>query len=1193
MFDCVLIANRGAISCRIIRTLKRLGIRSVAIYSKVDSGSLHVTAADVTVCIGEAAADTYLNISRILAAAAQTGAQAIHPGYGFLSENAEFAAACEAAGIAFLGPTPEQIRAFGLKNTARDIAVACGAPILPGTSLLASAEEAIEKAAGIGYPVMLKSAGGGGGIGMRRCNNEAELRDAYESVRYLSESHFKGSGMFLEKFIANARHIEVQTFGDGAGNVLALGERDCSVQRRNQKVIEETPAPHLRPDVRAALQRTAKRIMASVQYRSAGTVEFLYDSDTENFYFLEVNSRLQVEHGVTEEVWKVDIVEWMVRLGDASLPPLASLQLHPRGHAIQVRLYAEDPLRDFEPASGQITKFVHPNQVRCDTWIETGTEVSPFYDPLLAKIVVHDDTRSHALSGLQLALFETQLYGIASNLSFLRAISYDSMFSVGGVTTSFLNGFSFKPAVAQILQPGVLTTIQQFPGRLGYWAVGVPPSGPMDDLSFRFGNKLLGNPETACGIECTVSGPSLKFLNEARVVITGADMQPRLNGAPVPLWTVIHIPPDSALELRTVNGPGRRSYILVGGGFDAPSYLGSSTTFTLGKFGGHAGRQLRAGDTIPILPDDDVPPVAKVLEFVPELTTEWQLGVLYGPHGSPDFFTEEDIQTFFSFSWRVHHNSSRTGVRLIGPKPRWARQDGGDAGLHPSNLHDNAYAVGAVDFTGDMPVLLGPDGPSLGGFVCPAVVAQAELWKLGQLAPSDTVRFRRLTAVESGRIQEAVDIAIRDLATALPELPEESFLPEPAILPANGRDAVCRVSGDRYLLIEFGEPMLDIRLRLRAHAVMTALEARRLAGIIDLTPGIRSLQIHYDSRALTRDALLQAVDETLATLPQADDIAVPSRIVHLPLSWDDPATRLAIERYMASVRADAPWCPSNLEFIRRVNGLDSIDDVHRIVFDASYLVLGLGDVYLGAPVATPLDPRHRLVTTKYNPARTWTPENAVGIGGAYLCVYGMEGPGGYQFVGRTLQMWNTYRATKNFEPGKPWLLRFFDQLRFFPVSADELLQMRRDFPLGRCEVMVEESTFRLSEYTSYLESIRSDSLTFRTKQMQAFAAERQRWQDRGEFEESADVQEPEGAASSTNIPVGCEAVTSPTTASVWRMDVQPGHKFESGQRLLMLEAMKMEIAVTAPFGGEVVEVLCAPGTLVSAGQPLVVYRRSD
>jgi len=299
------------------------------------------TLADEAVFIGDSpASQSYLNIEKILQVAKETGAEAIHPGYGFLSENVEFCDLCESQGIVFLGPNSAQMRSFGLKHTARELAIQANVPLLPGSQLLADEAEALVEANRIGYPVMLKSTAGGGGIGMRLVWNEAELKDAYATVSYLAQANFKDAGLYLEKFVENARHIEVQIFGDGQGLVLALGERDCSVQRRNQKVIEETPAPHLNDEQRAYIQAVAVELMQSVNYRSAGTVEFVMDTDTQQFYFLEVNTRLQVEHGVTEQVFGVDLVEWMVTLGSGDWTAPTDT-LAPKGHSIQVRLYAE------------------------------------------------------------------------------------------------------------------------------------------------------------------------------------------------------------------------------------------------------------------------------------------------------------------------------------------------------------------------------------------------------------------------------------------------------------------------------------------------------------------------------------------------------------------------------------------------------------------------------------------------------------------------------------------------------------------------------------------------------------------------------------------------------------------------------------------------------------------------------------
>ena len=299
MFSKVLIANRGAIACRIERTLRRMGVGSVAVYSEADKSSLHVLQADEAVPIGEAPASaSYLSFEAIFRAVEQTGAQAVHPGYGFLSENVHFARECTARGIAFIGPAPEHIEAFALKHTARETAKGCGVPLLPGTGVLSGLDEALEKAAQLKYPVMLKSSGGGGGIGMRVCHSAEQLSEAYESVLRLSRANFGDSGVYLEKFVSRARHIEVQIFGDGKGNVLALGERDCSTQRRHQKVLEETPAPGLTDAIRQQLKDAAVLLGKAVNYASAGTVEFIYDEDTKEFYFLEVNTRLQVEHEI-------------------------------------------------------------------------------------------------------------------------------------------------------------------------------------------------------------------------------------------------------------------------------------------------------------------------------------------------------------------------------------------------------------------------------------------------------------------------------------------------------------------------------------------------------------------------------------------------------------------------------------------------------------------------------------------------------------------------------------------------------------------------------------------------------------------------------------------------------------------------------------------------------------------------------
>lgn len=1200
MFDTLLIANRGAIACRILRTLRAMQVKGVAVYSEADLSSLHIREADVALSLGEGpAAQTYLLTDKIIAAAKQSGAKAIHPGYGFLSENAAFAEACEAAGLIFVGPAPQQLRTFGLKHTARALARAEGVPLLEGSELLADVSEAHHAAESVGYPVMLKSTAGGGGIGMRVCRDAQALSDAFETVQRLGQNNFSDAGVFLEKYIERARHLEVQIFGDGKGEVIALGVRDCSIQRRNQKVIEETPAPNLPAGMAEALCSAAIALGKAVNYRSAGTVEFVYDSAAQQFYFLEVNTRLQVEHGVTEQVWGVDLVKWMIELAAGDLPSLTALAatLNPQGHAVQARIYAEDPGRQFQPSPGLLTEVAFPaadgKNLRIDRWVEAGCEVPPFFDPMLAKAIAWRPTRDEAIATLAQALSETRLYGVETNRLYLLQILAFSPFTAGEPWTRCLEQLSYQAATVEVLSAGTQTSVQDYPGRLGYWAVGVPPSGPMDDRALRLGNRLLSNAEGDAALEITLNGPTLKFNTEIQAVICGASLSVTLDGVEQAMDSVFTIPAGSTLKLGAMRAAGVRSYLCLRGGIQVPDYLGSKSTFTLGQFGGHAGRALRSGDVLRLAPQAAIPDGAELPAALrTNLAKVRTLRVIYGPHGAPEFFAPDYIATFFATEWEVHFNSSRTGVRLIGPKPIWTRDSGGEAGLHPSNIHDNPYAIGAVDFTGDMPVILGPDGPSLGGFVCPVTVIEADLWQLGQLKAGDKVQF---VAVDIPTARRLAQSRRSELATLKPH--ETAWQPAPLTSPIvmtcgeADKRLVARLSGDTHLLLEAGEPELDLVLRFRIHALMQALEAQGRNGIIDITPGIRSLQIHFQPETLTLSVLLTWVRGEWETVCMSDDLQVPTRVVHLPLSWDDTACQKAIEKYMTTVRPDAPWCPSNLEFIRRINDLPDEQAVWNTVFDASYLVMGLGDVYLGAPVATPLDPRHRLVTTKYNPARTWTAENSVGIGGAYLCVYGMEGPGGYQFVGRTLQMWNRYHEVADFG-GKPWLLRFFDQIHFYPVSAEELLQIRRDFPLGRYPLRIEHSTLRLAEYQDFLMREAESIGEFRDHQQNAFNAERDRWIASGQahFDSQETVADEGGDAP---LQPGEQGVESPVSGNLWQVQATAGSRVREGDILVVLESMKMEIPLLAPCDGIVQQVSVQPGSAVRAGQRVAVITEDN
>jgi urea carboxylase len=1203
MFSSVLIANRGEIALRAIRTLRRLGIQSVAVYADSDRNAAHAREADSAVALGGVRpGDSYLRIDKLITACKESGADAVFPGYGFLSESAEFAEACEQAGIAFLGPTPLQIREFGLKHRSRELAAEAGVPLTPGTGLLSSLQEALEAAERLRYPVMLKSTAGGGGIGLSRCASARELTEAYESVQRLGQQFFREAGIFLERYVDRARHIEVQILGDGEGNVVALGERDCSIQRRNQKVVEETPAPHLAPATRTALLDAAVKLGRSVNYRSAGTVEFIYDTSDGQFYFLEVNTRLQVEHPVTEMVTGLDLVECMLRVGAREALDWEALTRKPQGASIEVRVYAEDPAKNFQPSPGTLTEVYFPTGIRIDGWVETGTEVSSNFDPMLAKLIAHGATREEARSRLATALDATRLHGIATNLDFLRHVIGSETFLTGTSTTRFLDTFAYQPSAIEVLEPGTYTTVQDYPGRTGYWDIGVPPSGPMDDDAFRIANRIVGNAAQAAALECTLIGPVLRFHCDAIVALTGAVTPATLDDAPIDLWTPVSVQAGQVLVVGQATS-GCRTYLAVRSGLDVPTYLGSKSTFVLGSFGGHAGRTLRAGDMLQInqtalaastTPSPVDEPKSYPAELIPTYPDAWEIAVLYGPHGAPDYFTTEAIEAFFAARWEVHYNSNRLGIRLIGPKPIWTRATGGEAGLHPSNVHDCEYAIGSINFTGDSPVILTHDGPSLGGFVCPVTIVKAELWKVGQVKPGDSIRFVPIRYEDALKLEAEQKARICTLQPAPRPVPSAPLLlplaTSSATILAERRaiahhpKALWRQAGDRYILLEYGEDVLDLALRLRVHMLMEAIRAEKLP-VEELAPGVRSLQIRYDSSRIKQPELLWRLQQLDESLPDVSTLKIPTRVVHLPMAFEDAATLGAIQRYSETVRSTAPWLPRNVEFLRRINGLDSIEAVREIIFATRYMILGLGDVYLGAPCAVPVDPRHRLLSSKYNPARSFTAEGTVGIGGMYMCIYGMDSPGGYQLVGRTLPIWNKFLKNPQFEPAKPWLLRFFDQVHFYPVSEAELLEQREAFRTGQFNIRIDEEVFDYAEHRRFLAENAESIASFRSSQQAAFDREIVHWASQ-EAILPADTRA-KSPSEDDAIPEG-DRITAPLYGSIWKVLFEPGQYVEENQAVVIIEAMKMEVAVRSPKAGFIKTIHCISGQSVATGDTLAV-----
>ncbi|MFN3955441.1 MAG: acetyl-CoA carboxylase biotin carboxylase subunit [Pararhodobacter sp.] len=447
MFKKILIANRGEIACRVIKTARKLGIRTVAVYSDADRNALHVRMADEAVHIGPSPANqSYIVIDKIMAAIRATGAEAVHPGYGFLSENMNFAAALEAEGVAFIGPPSKAIEAMGDKITSKKIAAEAGVSTVPGyMGLIADADEAVKISGEIGYPVMIKASAGGGGKGMRIAWNDEEAREGFQSSKNEAAASFGDDRIFIEKFVTQPRHIEIQVLGDGHGNCVYLFERECSIQRRNQKVIEEAPSPFLDAATRKAMGEQAVALAKAVGYTSAGTVEFIVDG-ARNFYFLEMNTRLQVEHPVTELITGVDLVEQMIRVAAGEKLPFAQGDLAINGWAMESRLYAEDPYRNFLPSIGRLTRYRPPTEgttarggvVRNDTGVFEGGEISMYYDPMIAKLCTWGATRAEAIEEMRLALDTFEVEGIGHNLPFCSAVMDHPKFAAGDITTAFI-----------------------------------------------------------------------------------------------------------------------------------------------------------------------------------------------------------------------------------------------------------------------------------------------------------------------------------------------------------------------------------------------------------------------------------------------------------------------------------------------------------------------------------------------------------------------------------------------------------------------------------------------------------------------------------------------------------------------------------------------------------------------------------
>ncbi|KAL5333206.1 allophanate hydrolase subunit 2-domain-containing protein [Aspergillus crustosus] len=1235
----LLIANRGEIACRLINAARKLEISTIAIYTQPDCESEHVRLADRAVQLEGEARAAYIDGDQIIRIAKDLHAQAIIPGYGFLSENTTFARAAASAGLLFVGPSPGAIESFGLKHTARELAVAAGVPVVPGTKgLLETEDAAVEAANGLGYPVMLKATAGGGGMGLLTCVDEGEIRENFRTVQSRGASLFKNAGVFLERYYPDSHHIEVQVFGNGMGKAVSVGERECSIQRRHQKVIEECPSPFVEmryPGLRKELTGCAVRLAESIRYGSAGTVEYLVDDHTGDFFFLEMNTRLQVEHGITEMCYGVDLVELMLRQANAELAgkggisekeleELQSRCLEPSGHAIEARVYAENPARDYAPSPGllQQVSWHKPAGTRIDTWVRGGIVISPEYDPLLAKVMYHGPSREAAVTGMEEVLAQSSICGPPVNLSFLSAIIQDGNFKKGNTTTKFLSTFRFTPAAIDVISGGSYTLVQDFPGRptVGH---GFGHAGPMDPIAFQVANLLVGNEVGTEGLEVTLTGPELLFLGDAVIALCGPDIPADLDGTDMPQWTRVHVKAGQRLKIGKLAAHCRVYLAVYGGLLNVAKWFGSKATNPMVGVGGYQGRPLRAGDFLSIAEASDLPqegPTTAIpRDLLPTYTSDWTIQVMPGPYET-GYLSHNDIEMFFAEKWTISHNAARGGIRLIGPRPQFGRTDGGEGGAHPSNVIEYGYPLGGLNWTGDEPVIFPVDCPDFGGFICSLTVVKADMWKVGQLRAGDKVRFHRISIESALETRRKHHTFLEDMASSIEsgawddvdpfagnELGAEVTQPGQDVLivleASDARpQATYRIGGDDYLLVDYGDGRSDLNHKCRATALSRALtadsgtaSANRADGgaIFNMVGCGNALAIFYDGLVLPRDVLLKrllAIEETLGDMRS---VKFPNRHFKLPLTFRHKKLEDTIERYMANQRSLATYLPDPLAYLAENNGM-TLDELKEMYLTLQSVIIGVG-FFMALPQSLPTDPRYRIRAPKMNPSRTYTPEGTVAWGGSALCIYPIDCPGGYMPTGMTIPGLDIYGSKPGFTEKRPWMFQDMDTISFYEVTEEEYDIKFAEFKAGNYEFEMEEGVFEMAVHNELLRTAADEAASLQEKR--AVSQNDMATREKALLEQW--LSEKQSSSTSTDEihslleDPTIESIEAPVNANVWKVLVKEGDVLQAGTIVSILEAMKMEINVvtaTQLAGATVVKVLIKPGDSIESGKPVVLVK---
>ena len=778
--------------------------------------------------------------------------------------------------------------------------------------------------------------------------------------------------------------------------------------------------------------------------------------------------------------------------------------------------------------------------------------------------MVHTDSREETIAGMKTLLTQSSICGPPTNLEFLATIVQDRRFKSGNTMTSFLQEFKYAPHAIDVVSAGAYTLIQDLPGRPTV-GKGIPHSGPMDPMAFQIANILVGNPRGKEGLEITLSGPELRFVSPAIVALCGAQMEATLDGDEFPMWTSVKIEAGQKLKIGKTTGGGCRSYLAVYGGFPSvASYFGSKSTSPLVAIGGYQGRALAPGDLLQIASDStDTFTAASLPEHLRlRYEADWEIAAMVGPHDE-GYFTPDFIKSIYDTKWKVSHNASRSGIRLVGPVPKWARKDGGEGGAHPSNLIEYGYPLGTLNWTGDDPCIFPVDCPNFGGFTSSTTVIKADWWKLGQLKAGNTLKYVRVGLQDALKKRKRNDDFLDSIArvveskTGFQDLEgiqrghvsfHECDIGTAVVWEKYGDANTPRVryrqGGDDHLLIEYGDESFDLNHRCRVTALENTLHSDSTPAIIKRhlfnTVGCcTTLLLYYNGAALPRSDLIVYLQTIESQLGDLRSTKVPTRIFKLPISFESRLQDEATQRYMTNQRPHAPYLPDNLAFVAKNNAFTP-KQLKDIYLTGQFMAVVVG-FFCGNTVSLPVDPRQRLSAPKMNPSRVFTPEGTVGWAGSCMSIYPVDSPGGYQMTGRTVPCWDYYSYKPGFSE-RPWIFRDFDILTFYQVSEEELDRLLGLFRAGKYQWAFEDVQFDMAEHNKLIESTASEVKEIRVKQAVAqdemTKAENEsleRWR-----KEKAESQVDEGTVEKLLDDPGIVGVEAPVDANVWKVEVQEG-----------------------------------------------------